>query len=107
MGKGPQAMAESEKRIGMARAIARRWLEDRAKGEYRFKVYSSGANRNLPGLLKAFRDGKTLLSDVPPIPDLGIQTGFDYVSVWSGNRVAMVQLNRWLEDQGMATTGIW
>ena len=107
MGKGVHSMAESEKRVVMARAIARRWLEGKAKGEYRLKVYSSGANRNLPGLLKAFRDGKTSLSDVLPIPDLGIQTGFDYVSVWSGNRVAMVQLNRWLEDQGMETTGIW
>lgn len=99
--------APSEKRVVMARAVARRWLEARTVPQYRVKVYTTGSVRNLPSFLRSFRDGKVKIKGVPPIKDLGIRTGFDFVDVWSRDREAMIQLNLWFESQGMETTGIW
>lgn len=90
----------------MARGVARKWLEKRAKSEYRFTVYSTGSVRRLPVLLKAFRDGKVSLKDVEAVPDLGIKTNFDNIDLWSSNYKALLSLMKWLEVRGFETTGM-
>lgn len=92
----------------MAREVARRWLQERAHPEFRLAIYGSSI-RNLPGLLRAFRDGRRGLigCDLKSIPDLGIQENFDSVVVWSTNRQALLQLLEWVESRGVETSGIW
>ena len=96
-----------EKRIVMAKEVARKWLRKRAKVECRFTVYSTGKVRNLPNLLKSFRDAKVTIKDVPKIPDLGIKEKFDAVELWSSDRVSLLKLKDWLEKRGLETSGIW
>ncbi len=94
----------------MAKKVARKWLEKRAKAEYRVQAYTMGRCkvRNLPNLLKAFRDGKVSLVGVPTIPDLGIRVqGMDSVEFWSSDEVSLKQLQEWLEKRGLETSGIW
>jgi len=92
----------------MAKKVARRWLERRAKPEYRLTIYASGTyTRNMSGLLRAMRDGKTKIANVKTIPDLGVESGFDSVSVWSSDYEALVTLRDWAEGRDMETSGIW
>jgi len=99
---------QNQKQVVLARAIARRWLKARVREEHRVRVFgASQGPRNLPNLLRMFRDGKAVLAGVPPIPDLGITTHFDFLSVWSGDRKGIIKLNSWFEEQGYETTGIW
>jgi hypothetical protein len=100
---------QRRKEVVLAKAVARRWLKARSREEHRVRVFcsSSKEGRHLPNLLRLFRDGKVALEEVPPIPDLGITTHFDFVSVWSGDRQAIIKLNSWFEKQGYETTGIW
>jgi hypothetical protein len=97
----------------MAKRIATSWLEKHAQPEYRITVYaSSDSIRNLPGLLRAFRDNKTRIAGggsghLDVLEDLGINTGFDRVTIWSRNRQGMVELDAWLRSKGCETTGIW
>jgi len=95
-----------DKRIVMAREVARKWLEKRATSEYRFTAYSTGRVKRLPSLLRAFRDGKVALKDVQAIKDLGIRTNFDNIELWSSNYVALLSLLKWLEARGFETTGM-
>lgn len=99
---------ESEKRVVMARRVARRWVRRMAHAEYRFQILLGAKEiRNLPGLLRSFRNGKIAMEGVPPIRDLGIREAFDSISVWSGNREALVSLKDWFEQRGFETTGVW
>ena len=99
-------------RVCMAKRIATSWLEKHAHPEYRITVYAGAESiRNLPGLLRAFRDNKARIAGksghLDPLEDLGINTGFDQVTIWSGNRTGMVELDKWLRSKGCETTGIW
>jgi len=79
-----------------------------AHAEYRFQILLGAKEiRNLPGLLRSFRNGKIAMEGVPPIRDLGIREAFDSISVWSGNREALVSLKDWFEQRGFETTGVW
>jgi len=92
----------------MARRVARRWVSRVAHTEYRFKVLLGAREiRNLPGLLRSFRDGKVAMIDVPRIADLGVREGFDYVDIWSRDRKGLVALKDWFEKRGFETTGVW
>lgn len=100
----------SERRVVMARRIARRFLEERAQPEYRLKVFYYGSARekkSLPNLLRSFRDGKLRIGKVNPIPDLGINEDFDHFMIWSSERESLIQLKDWFEDHGYETSGIW
>lgn len=98
----------AEKRIVMARKVARRWVARVAQVEYRFAVlYGSKEIRNLPGLLKSFRDGKIAMQGVPTISDLGVRESFDQLEVWSSDRTGLVGLKDWFEKRGFETTGVW
>ena len=95
-------------RVAMARRVAVKWLEDNAKPEYRITVYAGSEGvRNLPGLLRAFRDKRTRIASVDPIEDLGIDATLDRMTLWSGDREGMVKLDQWLTKIGCETTGIW
>lgn len=92
----------------MAKEVARRYLERRAKAEYRLRIYACGPYiRNLAGLMRAFRDSKTKIAGVDAIPDLGVRDNFDSVSVWTSNYESLVSLKDWAEGRGMETSGIW
>lgn len=91
----------------MARRVAVKWLQENASPEYRITVYAGSTSRNLPGLLRAFRDRKTRIASIGPIEDLGVETNSDRMILWSGNREGMLKLDQWLTKSGYETTGIW
>lgn len=99
---------DSERRVVVTRRVAQRWLRRVAAPEYRFEIlYGAKDFKNLPNLLRTFRDGKVSLG-VPTIPDLGIkEASLDSVSVWSKDRDALITLQNWFEKRGFETTGIW
>ena len=85
-----------EKRVIMRKRVARRWVSGFASPEYRMKVlYGAREIKNLPNLLRSFRDGKVAMEGIPSIPDLGIKETFDSVEVWSKNREALVKFKDW------------
>lgn len=99
---------DSEKRVVMARRVAQRWLRRVAHAEYRFDVlFGAREIKNLPGLLRSFRDGKVAMEGVPTIADLGVNERFDALSVWSSDRKGLIQLKDWFEKRGFETTGVW
>ena len=101
-------MGPSEVRIVMAKAIAEKWLEARANKEYRLNIYFGMRNiKNLPDLLRSFRDEKITIAGVRPLSDLGISENFDGLQVWSANREALVTLKDWVETRGLETSGVW
>lgn len=98
-----------ERRVVMAKLVASRWLGERVRDEHRLTVFSSGPRevRNLPNLLRSFRDGKVAMSGVKPLPDMGVEEKFDAVEVWSSDRQALITLKDWCEVRGLETSGIW
>jgi len=97
-----------EKKVVMARSVAQRWIGRIAKAEYRVRIlYGSKEIKNLTNLLRCFRDGRVAMSGLSPIPDMGIKEDFDGLEVWSSNHDAMVVLDKWFEDQGFSTSGVW
>lgn len=100
----------SNKRVVMAREVARRFLEERSNPEYRLEVFYDGTAREkkaLPNLFRAFRDGKVKVGHISSIPDLGISEEFDHFTLWSSNRDSLIELKNWLEKHGHETSGIW
>ncbi len=99
----------SVRRVVMAKRVATKWLAERAVPEYRLRVYHGFGreSRNLPGLLRSFRDGKVKIVTATSIPDLGIKPGFDHIDVWSKDRVALQDLDVALQKLGCETTGVW
>ena len=98
-----------EHRILMAKRLARRWVLSHIRPESRITVYY-GINdvSRIPSLLRSFRDGKIKLSGTDlKIPDLGVSEKFDGFEIWSSDKEAMVILNKWLEDRGFQTSGVW
>ena len=99
----------SEKIVIMAKDIAKQWIRKRVTDEYRVKIYATQTVdfQALPGLLKSLREGKARLGSVTKIKDLGVEVGFDYISIWSSERDTLIQLKNWLEKRGFETSGIW
>lgn len=92
----------------MAKRVARRWLRRVATSEYRFEVlFGAREIRNLPGVLRSFRDGKIAMEGVPTISDLGVRETFDSISMWSSDRKGLIALKDWFEKRGFETTGVW
>lgn len=97
-----------EKKVIMARAVARRWVGRAAHAEYRLRIlYGSVEYKNLPNLLRAFRDGKVAVKGVRLIADLGVKEDFDGMELWSANREALQGLQTWFEGRGFETSGVW
>ena len=97
-----------EKRVVMPRVVARRWLVRVAHAEYRFKILLGAQGlKNMPGLLRSFRDKRVRMAGVDPLPDLGVKESFDYIEVWSSNHDGIVNLKDWFEKRGFETTGVW
>lgn len=98
----------SDKKVVMARNVAWRWIRKVAKAEYRLRVlYGAVEYKNLPNLLRAFRDGKVAMKGLVPLPDMGLKEDFDGFEVWSSDKEALSTLNVWLEGRGFETTGVW
>ena len=97
----------SERRVIMAKALAKRFLAGEMRAEYRLRVYHDHEIRNLGGLLRSFRDGKVAMSGVLPVSDLGIRDGYDHIEIWSRNREALKTLENWFAKRGFITTGLW
>ena len=104
----PKKTVATERRVIMARNIARRWIAATAKAEYRLRVlYGAKEYKNLPNLLRAFRNGKVAMVGIKPIPDLGVTESFDGMEVWSSDKEALATLNTWFESKGFETSGVW
>jgi hypothetical protein len=103
------ATKPSHKRVLMARRLAKRWVASKANPEFRLTVYRPAGRelRNLPDLLKSFRDGKIRLGGLDPIRDLGVKGGFDHCTVWSSDRARLITLDTWFQKVGCETTGVW
>lgn len=99
---------EVDKRVVMVRRVAAKWLARVAEEEHRFDVlYGAKEIKNLPNLLRSFRDGKVALEGVPRVANLGIKENFDSLTLWSNDRSAVVALKDWFEKRGFETTGVW
>ena len=70
-------------------------------------LFLIGQVKNLIGLLRSVRDGKTAVEGLPLISDLGLREGYDYLSVWSSDHDKMLSLVQWLESKGYETSGLW
>ena len=99
----------SVRRVAMAKRLAAKWLRSHAEPEYRLTVYrgSGRESRNLPGLLRSFRDGKIKIAATEPVRDLGIKAAFDHVTVWSRDKEALQGLDAALQKMGCETTGVF
>ncbi len=92
----------------MAHNVATRWLAARAQPVHYLMVYYGAQDiKNLPGLMRSFRDERIRLASVEPILDLGIREEFDHFVVWSSDQKGLVALSHWLEERGCETSGIW
>lgn len=94
------------KRIIMSKSVARQWLLKSARPEYRFRVFNPAA-KDYPSVLRAFRDSKTKLAGVNPLPDLGIKEEFGGFYVWSSDLEALKTLQTWFAKRGLETSWIW
>lgn len=98
----------SERRIVMARSLAKQWLTSRTHPEHQFTVYYIAKDtKGIPNLLRSFRDAKLKIGSVEPIRDLGVQEDFDSCTVWSADRDALVKLAAWFEEHHYDTSGVW
>jgi len=100
-------MSESSvKRILMTREVVAQWLLKQALPEYRFRVFNP-KGKDYMSLLRSFRDGKTKIAGLDPIPDLGIREEFGGFQVWGSDASRMEKLKNFFEKRGMETTWIW
>lgn len=101
-------MSDSGKRIVMAKALAERWLREHVSPEYRLTVYCAGDEMvRVPSLLRAFRNGKAKMASVRLDGNLGLNVGFDHITVWGTSRTMLAGLDKWFLDRGYETTGVW
>ena len=99
----------SERRIVMAKLVARKWLAKNASTEYRLTAYHSD-NRllsRLASLMRSFRDGRIRLGSLAVISDLGVREEGDGVTIWASDPDKMAALQGWLEKKGYDTTGVF
>jgi len=97
----------SERRIIMAKKLARDWLLKRARPEYRFRVYHNQDSAPYVSLLRSFRDGRFKLAGVAELPDLGVKEEVGGFTVWSSDWKAIMSLKTFFEKKGMDTSWIW
>ena len=99
----------SVRRVAMAKRVAQTWLRTHADPEYRLTVYrgSSRESRNLPGMLRSFRDGKFKFAATEPVADLGIKVAFDHLVVWSKDKTRLQGLEAALQKMGCETSGVF
>jgi len=101
-------MSDIVKRIVMAKRVASQWVKKEAHAEYRMRIYYGAKEiKNLPNLLRSFRDTRVAIQGLVPLPDMGIKESFDFVEVWSKNRKGLMGLQKWVEARDLETTGIW
>ena len=101
------ASKPSERRVVMAKNVAREWLETRARPEYRFRVYHNADLSPYANLLRSFRDNRFKLAGVSQIPDLGLREMAGGLTVWSSDWKALMTLKTFFEKKGMDTSWIW
>ena len=103
------AKTVSVRRVAMAKRLAEKWLSSHAQPEYRLTAYrgASRESRNLPGLLRAFRDGRVRIGSAEPVRDLGIRAAFDHVTIWSKDKERLEGLDAALQRMGCETTGVF
>lgn len=97
----------SKKRVIMAKRLARKWLENHMTPRFKVRVLCNQDPKQLSSLLYSWRDGRLKLGSLKPLPDLGLQAGFDFIDIWSMNKQAMVELVSYLEGRGYETTGVF
>lgn len=98
----------TEKRVIMAKKVARMWLEKNAYAEYRFRVFLNGGDAmSYVGMLKGLRDGRITMKKVAHIPDLGIKEEVGSLTVWSTDLKGMRTLRDYFTRRGMDTSWIW
>ncbi len=99
----------SVRRVAMAKRLAAKWIRSHAEPEYRLTVYRgpSRESRNLPGLLRSFRDGKIKIAATEPVRDMGIKAAFDHVTLWSKDKEGLQRLDAALQKMGCETTGVF
>lgn len=99
----------SERRVVMAKLVARKWLTKEAHVEYRLTAYNSDQRmlKALPSLLRSFRDGRVKLGSLQAISDLGVKEEGESVTLWSSDADKLASLQNWLENKGYDTTGVW
>lgn len=94
-------------RVIMARDVAARWLTKEATPEYRVTVYNIGKeDKNLPMLLRSYRDARIKLGGMMPIPDMGMKDLGDRIVLWSNNRQAMTDLANWFDKHNYENSGL-
>jgi hypothetical protein len=100
----------SVRRVVMSKAVARSWLQKKARPEYRFRVFNPQA-KDYPSVLRSFRDGKLALKvgseKIPPVSDLGVKEDFGGFYVWSSDLDSLKTLQQWFERRGLETSWIW
>lgn len=112
IGKSRNLILHSHKKVAMARKIAESWLKEHSRVEYRVTAFPGprGEIRNLPSLLRSWRDGKVRIASLTVIPDLGLKEGCEsgFLEYWSSDADGIRSLTKWLEDRGYETTGgVW
>lgn len=90
----------------MTKKVARQWILKQASPEYRFRVFNPAA-KDYASVLRSFRDGKIAMTDVDPLPDLGVKEDFEGFYVWSSDREALKTLQQWFAKRGLETNWIW
>ena len=101
-------MPDRDRHVVMTRKVTREWITRVAHAEYRFDVYlGTREYRNLPNLLRSFRDGKVAVGGLPQTPDLGVLETPDKITVWSRDHSGILALQTWFEKRGFETTGVW
>jgi hypothetical protein len=97
----------THRRVVLARAVASRYLADASTPEYRLTIFIPGGdNRNIPGLLSGFRDGRRKVGGLTAPSDLGLREGLDSVTMWSADDGVLRKLAAWFEFRGFDTSGV-
>lgn len=94
-------------RVVMAKSVAEKWLLKEATPEYRLTVYNCGKeDKNLPMLLRSYRDSRLRLGGLNPITDMGMKDQGDRVVLWSTNKEAMTALANWFDKHNYENSGL-
>ena len=99
----------------MAKAVADRWLDNLAHGEYRFTLFgfrNAGHAKKFASVLRSLRDRpvKTGSSDsgrLAAVPDLGVRERGEFLEVWSSDVDGLRRIAKWAETSGLNSDFIW
>ena len=102
---------DHEKRIAMTKDIAKEWVQNNSRPEYRLVVYppmSGTGVKDLPTILRAWRDGKSRLASESKPSDLGVHiSDAGTLTIWSTDYPKMKAISSWLSRRGYEVEGIW